>query len=73
MKYNQNISLVLSVSESPSVSDKLITDIYVILLLALNCYIISALGFPGSSAGKVSTCSVGDRVQFLGRKDLPEK
>ena len=54
-------------------SHKFFTDIYVILLLALNCDIISALGFPGSSSGKVSTCSAEGPVQFLGWEDLLEK
>ena len=35
-----------------------------------NCYI---LGFPGSSAGKESTCNAGDSGRFLGQEDPLEK
>ena len=31
------------------------------------------LGFPGGSAGKESTCSVGDWVQSMGWEDSLEK
>ena len=31
------------------------------------------MGFPGSSAGKESTCNAGDPVQFLGQEDPLEK
>ena len=31
------------------------------------------MGFPGSSAGKESACSVGDPVRFLGQEDPLEK
>ena len=34
---------------------------------------ISCQGFPGSSAGKESTCNVGDLVPFLGWEDPLEK
>ena len=31
------------------------------------------LGFPGSSAGKESTCSAGDQIRFLGWEDPLEE